>query len=112
MKGDGGFTLMEVLVSLLILGGLLLTVVSSLNRRIDLVQRQREEVTAALLAREKLSAVTMPDGKQEGTFAPQEPSYRWRIERFPSEFPGISRIVMTVSWGEDRRYTLVTYAAN
>lgn len=112
MTREGGVTLLEVLVALLILGGVVLTVVSTLNRRIDLVQRQREEVTAALLAREKLSALVVPEQRQEGTFAPQEPAYRWRVERFPSEFPGISRIVLTVAWGENGRYVLVTYAAN
>lgn len=111
MKGERGFTLMEVLISLLILGGVVVTAVSALNRRIDLVQRQRDELTAALLAREKLTSSPLPS-EGEGSFAPTHPGYRWVIRRFPAELPGLTRIVLTVTWGDDRSYRLVTYGFN
>lgn len=111
MKGEKGFTLMEVLISLMILGGIVATVVSTMNRRIDLVQRQREELTAALLAREKLTGAPLTS-EGDGSFAPSHPGYRWTLRRFPAEFPGIIRIVLTVQWGDGRSYRLVTYGPN
>ena len=109
--GNHGFTLLEVLVALALLAGVLTSVVVIFNRHLSLVVRDREETTALLLARAKLdqpdflTAITA-----EGTFAPEQPEMTWKRQALPSDFSGVQRYVVTVSWQQGRRtLSLVTY---
>ena len=106
-----GFTLLEVMIALAILAGVVLTVISSVNHHLTVVARDQEETVAVLLGRSKLD---QPGGAAgEGTFAPAWPGYSWRTEVMPTDFPGISRQVLTVAWqGGGKKLALVKYVAN
>lgn len=108
---ERGFTLLEVMIALAILAGVVLTVIGAVNRHLEVAARDREETTALLLARGKLADPGF--GRQEttmGTFAPTWPDYRWRRDVYPTELPGLSRLVLTVSWQDARRsLALVQY---
>lgn len=108
-----GFTLLEVMIALAIAAGVLLTVISSLNYHLSIVGQDREETVAALVGRAKLED---PDfGKvtdNKGTFAPEHPELAWERETSSTELPGVSRVVLTVSWQDGKkRLSLVQYAA-
>lgn len=99
-----GFTLLEVLVALAIMSGVILTTLVSFNYHLGIVIRDKDESTAVLLARGKLDEpgfATIPDNK--GTFAPQRPDMTWERTIEPSALPGVSRLVFTVSWENERR---------
>lgn len=107
-----GFTLLEVMIALAIAAGVLLTVISSLNYHLSIVGQDAEETTAALLGRAKLDD---PDfGKEtenKGSFAPDHPALKWEREISPTQFPGLDRISLTVTWNDDRkRLSLVRFA--
>ena len=107
-----GFTLLEVMIALAITAGVLLTVISSLNYHLSIVGQDAEETTAVLVGRAKLDD---PDfGKQtdnKGTFAPDHPALKWEREITPTEIPGLNRVVLTVSWNDDKkRLSLVQFA--
>lgn len=106
-----GFTLLEVLVALALLAGVLTTVVVIFNRHLGLVVRDREETTALLLARAKLDDPGfLTASVSEGNFAPEQPGMTWKRQTTPTDYPGLKRYLLTVSWQKGQRsLSLVTY---
>jgi len=107
-----GFTLLEVMIALAITAGVLLTVISSLNFHLSIISQGAEETTAVLLGRAKLDD---PDfskqSENKGTFAPDHPTLKWEREITPTELPGLNRVLLTVSWNDDKkRLALVQFA--
>lgn len=107
-----GFTLLEVMIALAITSGVLLTVISSMNYHLSIIGNDAEETTAALLGRAKLDD---PDFRKQkdnkGSFAPDHPELKWERDISDTDFPGLKRIRLTVSWNEDRKkLSLVQYA--
>ena len=107
-----GFTLLEVMIALAIAAGVLLTVISSLNYHLSIVGQDAEETNAVLVGRAKLDDpdfAKVTDNK--GSFAPEHPELKWEREITPTEFPGLNRVSLTVTWNEERkRLTLVQFA--
>ncbi len=116
MTGDGnakGFTFLEVLIALAILAGVITTVVVTFNRHLNLAMEDREKTTAILLARARMEE---PDfftsSKADGNFAPDFSEITWKREQTRSDYPGLKRYLMTVSWQSGHRsLKLVTYAS-
>jgi len=108
-----GFTLLEVLISLAIMAGVILTVIVSFNYHLGVVARDKEEGVATLLARAKIDDpkfADLPAGK--GTFAPNHPEMKWEKALQPTELPGLAKIVFTVTWDQERKkVALVHYIA-
>ena len=106
-----GFTLLEVVVALAIMAGVVLTVISSFNYHLGIVSRDREETTAVLLARAKLEEPGfLKLEKLQGNFAPDRPDVTWKVATEPTELPGLTRLTLTVGWGEGKRtLALVQY---
>lgn len=112
MRSDPrGFTLLEVLVALALLAGVLTTVVVAFNHHLTLVIRDREETTALLLARAKLDDPGfLTASVSEGNFAPEQPAMTWKRQITPTDYPGLQRYLLTVSWQNGQRtLALVTY---
>ena len=113
MKVEPGFTLLEVMIALAIMAGVILTVISSFNHHLSVVNRDREETIAVLLARAKLDdpGFKASDGGK-GTFAPDWPDIAWATDVKPTDYPGVNRVKLTVSWDAERRKVdLVRYVA-
>lgn len=111
--GQSGFTLLEVMIAIAILAGVILTVISSYNYHLSVVERDRAETAAVLLGRAKLDdpQFSAVDGAK-GSFAPDWPEITWKIDVKPAGFPGVSRVALTLSWDSERRKVeLVRYAA-
>ncbi|ABB33581.1 general secretion pathway protein I, putative [Geobacter metallireducens RCH3] len=114
--GDaGGFTLLEVMVALAIMAGVVFTVIGAVNYHLSIVERDRRETVAVLLARQKLSDLEeekdIPE-KKEGTFAPTRPEYSWEMTATPTEVESLRRMTLVVSWDNKKRsVALVRYLA-
>lgn len=107
-----GFTLLEIMVALAIMAGVILTVITSFNYHLSVVGRDREETAAVLLARAKLEEPGFMDLQQkDGTFAPDHPEIRWHAETMATDLPVLQKLILTVSWGEQRSLSLVQYYA-
>jgi general secretion pathway protein I len=104
VKSEPGFTLLEVMISLAIMAGVILTVISSFNYHLSVVNRDREETIAVILARAKLDdpGFKASDGGK-GTFAPDWPEIAWTTAIKPADYPGVNRLVLTVSWDTERK---------
>lgn len=108
-----GFTLLEVLISLAIMAGVILTTIVSFNYHLGVLARDKAESTAMLLARTRIDApdfALLPAGK--GTFAPDHPGLVWEKVLQPTELPGLEKMTFTVSWDQERKkVALVSYVA-
>ncbi|HEX8961010.1 MAG TPA: prepilin-type N-terminal cleavage/methylation domain-containing protein [Geobacteraceae bacterium] len=110
-----GFTLLEVMIALAIMAGVILTVISSFNFHLSVVNRDREETIAVLLGRAKLDdPLFNAKTPGKGTFAPDWPGFSWQTVVEPAQIPGaaglLNQLTLTVSWdGERRKVSLVEY---
>lgn len=113
MKFEPGFTLLEVMIALAIMAGVILTVISSFNYHLSVVERDREESIAVLLGRAKLDDPEFkPLNEGKGNFAPDRPEIAWETEVKPTDYPGVTRISLKLSWDSQRRnVVLVQYVA-
>lgn len=113
MKFAPGFTLLEVMIALAIMAGVILTVISSFNYHLSMVERDRQETMAVLLGRAKMDDPDFrPDEGGKGTFAPDRPEIAWSVDMKPTDYPGVNRVILTVSWDSERRKVdLVQYVA-
>ena len=96
MRGARGFTLLEVMISLAIVGGLLVTLVHTLNHHLGIVERHVVITTATLLAKEKLVETedTLTGGK--GEFEDPYRGYTYEAEVKESPYFGVSEIIVVV----------------
>jgi general secretion pathway protein I len=106
-----GFTLLEVMVSLAIMAGVLVTVLTSFVYHLDIAERDRGETTAMLLARARLDEAMIRGEKAgEGSFAPSRPEIGWKLSAEPAPWPGLEEVKLALSWGNpEKRMLLVQY---
>jgi len=99
-----GFTLLEVMVSLAIISGVLITVYSSFGFHLDIAGRDREETVAMLLARSKIDESRMRgENAGNGTFAPTWPDIDWELATEPAPWPGVEKLSLTVFWDHRKK---------
>ena len=96
-----GFTLLEVLIALAVIGALLVTLISTLNYHLSLVARQETITVATLLAKNKMAALAKSPEGNKGFF--DSPYDRYSYETFVKDSPygGIAEIVVVVRSGND-----------
>ena len=63
-----GFTLLEIMIALAIVGGLLITLIYTLNYHLNLAERHETVTIASLLAREKIIEMEKSLGNKKGIF--------------------------------------------
>ena len=95
-KVENGFTLLEVLVALAITGGLLVTLIYTLNYQLGLVARQEAVTVATLLAKGKMADMEKSPGNQKGVFEAPYDGYEYETFVKESPYAGISEIVVVV----------------
>jgi prepilin-type N-terminal cleavage/methylation domain-containing protein len=91
-----GFTLFEVMISLAIVGGLLMTLIYTLNYHLGIAERQVTVTTLTNLAKEKIYEMERNPQVSEGNFP--EPNVDVSYETFieDSAFPGMEEIRVVV----------------
>ncbi len=96
-----GFTLLEVMISLAIVGGLLVTLIYTLNYHLGIAERHRIITTSASLAKEKMYAMERKPVTDKGQFPEPYSSFSYETAVRDSSFPGMSEISVTVSDGKE-----------
>lgn len=96
-----GFTLLEILIALAIVGGLLVTVISTLNYHLGIVGRHETITVATFLAKEKMVDLEKNPVQAKGTF--EDPYENYTYETFVKDSPytGISEIIVVVRTGDE-----------
>lgn len=110
-KGQGGFTLLEVLIALAILAGVVVTALSAVNYNLSVIDKDNEVITAALLGRLKAEelALSRASWTGEGRFPEPDSEYGWKAHE--EDLPGftIKRVYLSVSRGKGSGVSFVSH---
>ena len=101
IRSKHGFTLLEVLIALAVIGALLVTLIHTLNYHLSLVLRQETVTVATLLAKNKMADLAKSPGENKGFF--DSPYDRYSFETFVKDSPytGIAEIGVVVKSGSE-----------
>jgi general secretion pathway protein I len=111
-----GFTLLEIMVALAIIGVAFVALLGLRNRDIVLHERGRAMIQATALAQQRMGDVLVgnyPDvGTSEGTFEDEQSRFVWRQEVQQTPFEFVREVRVTVTWDppHNERVDLVSYA--
>ena len=100
-RSHAGFTLLEIMVAVAIIGGLLVSLIYSLNYHLGIAERHEFVTVASLLAKDKLAEVEKNPLSQGGDFPDPFSDYHFESSVRESPYPGIAEITVTVSRGKE-----------
>ncbi|MBU1215324.1 MAG: type II secretion system minor pseudopilin GspI [Gammaproteobacteria bacterium] len=111
MRGQRGFTLLEVLVALAILAIAMAAVSRTTSSSVQHVEALRTRVVADWVAQNRLALHQargdwLPTGIQNGEEVQSDLSYPWREEIIATPNPTMRRIVVNVYAPYDRTHSL------
>jgi general secretion pathway protein I len=98
---DGGFTLLEIMISLAIIGGLLVTVIYTLNYNLSLAERQEFQTIATMLSRNKMVEAEKNPVASKGEFPEPYAGYSYATAISESPYLGVSVLTVVVSRGSE-----------
>lgn len=105
-KGEKGFLLLEVLVSITIISVGLIYVVRSFSSSTRAIETTGRFIKSITLAEEKLwefeSKRVVRKGRDEGEFR-EEAGYKWQIEAEEHDDIPINRLALKVNWQGPRK---------
>ncbi len=104
-----GFTLLEVLISIAIIGGLLYTVIYTITNHLAILERHKTITVAVMLAREKYYTImgsVMTESK--GHFEEPYGAFRYDIKETGASIEGTS-VVEVIVQGEGEEVTIKGY---
>jgi general secretion pathway protein I len=96
-----GFTLLEVLIALAIVGGLLVTLIYTLNYHLSIIERQETITVSTLLAKNKIAELEKSRENKKGVFDAPYESYTYETFIKESPYVGISEIIVVVKAGKE-----------
>jgi len=98
---EDGFTLLEVMLALAIVGGLLITLLYSLNYHLTIAERHEKVTMATMLAKSKLIEIERGPTSAKGDFPDPYADYHYTTEAKDSVYPGIIELSVTVVNGKE-----------
>ncbi len=117
-RARAGFTLLEVLVAVAILGLVVLGVTGLVVQGVRGLRIADERHAAMELAEQKLTELTLTSdlspGAEEGDYGENWPDHRWQAEVAETDVPDLYRVTVTVLWdsgGVERSLELQTCLA-
>ena len=95
-RQKGGFTLLEVMISLAIVGGLLITLLYTLSYNLGITERQFAVTNITNLAKEKIKEMEENPQQNEGRFPEPYDMLNYETKVKDSAFSGMSEIIVVV----------------
>lgn len=96
-----GFTLLEIMLALAVVGGLLITLLYSLNYHLGIAESHETVTVASLLAKGKLLETENNPIASKGDFPDPYGQYHFTTEVKDSAYPGIVELSVTVVNGNE-----------
>lgn len=107
MKTSKGFSLLELMAAITVLGIGLVSVLYALRGSVEVVrQLERRETAQDLLVLKlnELSGQSKPLEKQKGAFEAPYENFTWSAEAVPTDIPGLFHLKVEVLWiGRNRQ---------
>lgn len=98
-----GFTLLEVMIALSIVGIALIALMGLAQRSITINDQTQQITRATLLAQGKMAeieaGVETDQGATEAVFPEPDQDYRWRTSYGPTPVTGVQQVDLVVAWG-------------
>lgn len=115
MNKSSGFTLLEVLVALAIIGGTLPFLALALANTSRMSAESRDLITASHLLRDKMSELesveSLPSGQSQGEFL-EGARFQWQTNISPTTYNSLYDVSVIVTWlsgGRPKRLGARTY---
>ncbi|HAM53316.1 MAG TPA: hypothetical protein DCP92_22445 [Nitrospiraceae bacterium] len=96
-----GFTLLEVMISIAIIAGLLVTLIYTLNYNLGIADRQTVITALTCLAKAKLYELEQNPAESKGVFPEPFAGYSYEATVKDSSFPGMSELSVVVKSGKE-----------
>jgi general secretion pathway protein I len=101
LKNKRGFTLLEVLIALAVVGGLLVTLIYTLNYQLGLLERHETITISTFLAKNKMLEIEKNLANTSGNFEDPFSSYSYETIVKESPYAGISEVIVAVRSGDE-----------
>lgn len=101
LSSKRGFTLLEIMISLAIIGMLLITLIYTLNYHLSIVEKHEFVTVAVFLAREKIDNLKDLPENVKGAFEEPYSDYSFEIEKRESSLSGAYDLYVTVRHGKE-----------
>jgi prepilin-type N-terminal cleavage/methylation domain-containing protein len=98
---QSGFTLIEVMIGIAILGGLLVTLIYTLNYHLGITERQFAITNITNLAKEKMVEMEKTPQAGEGQFPEPYTALYYETKVKDSRFAGMQEVIVTVGDGKE-----------
>lgn len=112
ISGQKGFTLLEVMVALVIIGIAMVAMLGVTQRHIAANDRLQQMTRATFLAKQKMAEIEFnisgARDRYNGTFPPPDQNFSWEASIFSTPISGVDQIDLSVVWGDKKEQELVT----
>lgn len=104
---ERGFSLLETMIALAIIGIALVTLLGLANRSIGTNSRLQKITQATLLAQEKMTEIEVRTSRgsdfqnDEGVFDKPFAEFRWRTTFEDTPLTAVKQVTVTVAWGDE-----------
>ncbi len=116
-RSNGGFTLLEVLVAVAILGAGLTVLLGAVNRNLIMASESRNVSVAGLLAQRKMAEVELegyPEIRREQGQFEDAPEFNWFLSVVPYEIPSLDTeiriVILRITWDDGKKDIQVSMA--
>ena len=117
ISGQKGFTLLEVIIAVAIMGASLAILLGAVNRNLVMASQSKNQSIAYALAQQKIGEIEMQGypqvGQDQGTFE-EFPGFNWYVNVLPYDIEQLGteiRIVMVdIAWDEGNQVFKVATA--
>ncbi len=115
-----GFTLLEVIIAVAIMGASLAILLGSVNRNLVLASQSKNQSIASTLAQQKIGEIELEGypqiGEQQGAFD-EFPGFYWYLRVLPYDIEQLGTeiriVILDVSWDEGNKvFTIATAISN
>lgn len=96
-----GFTLLEIMIALAVIGGLLVTLIYTLNYHLGIAEKHEAITITSMLAKEKMAEIEKNPAETKGTFPEPYSDYYYVTYVKDTPYTGMSEISVTVSNGKE-----------
>ena len=115
-----GFSLLEVIIAVAILGASLAILLGAVNKNLVLASRSKNLTIASSLAQQKMGEIELQgypqEGEDSGVFE-EAPGFNWYLRVLPYDIEQLGTeirvVILTVTWDEEQKdFTVATAISN